>query len=269
MPNITKKTSIFQGDISSSLTVAEIFQTLASKEREGWLLLTRESAEISMYFRGKFVGLVSHPTHKLQLLPHKLFYSGKISEEEYQIASKKKNNELIIYLKKIILPDTEKALNTICHDSLCQFMSWKEGYFKFIQKRPEEIATYIGELFSIDGILMESAKRVDEWNEINKELPSWKELLVCNPPEMQEDDSKFASDTFLDVELEKNILNLVQKTSIEEVLKNCIYSEFVTCKTLASLYRQKRIRSMSSEELVGYALRIRICASRRKIDSML
>ena len=52
-----------------SIGLAEIFETLGTKNRYGWLTLKNQDEEIVLYFQGDLVGLVTLPEEKLSYIP--------------------------------------------------------------------------------------------------------------------------------------------------------------------------------------------------------
>lgn len=229
-----------------SIGLAEIFETLGTKNRYGWLTLKNQEEEIVLYFQGDLVGLVTLPEEKLSYIPEKLYYSNRISAEQYQAIIE--SEDPLGTLEELVDSETIlNFLNTIYYDEICYLFSWTEGYFEFVDQKPGDEASPIGKLFEAETILLDAARRLDENKEIDSVIPDKHEVLVHAveqgiPAEMAALDEPLG-----------NVWHLANFKNFQEVIAFSYLSEFDSAKILATLYQEGNLRFLTDEELQAYA----------------
>jgi len=71
----------------------------------------------------------------------------------------------------------EKRIKQQITDSIFTLLTWKSGFFNF-EPNIEPVTETITVEIEADDILLEEARKIDEWSIIEKELPSEKTVLV-------------------------------------------------------------------------------------------
>ncbi|BBM83839.1 outer membrane protein assembly factor BamB family protein [Candidatus Uabimicrobium amorphum] len=229
-----------------SIGLAEVFETLGTKNRYGWLTLKNQNEEIVLYFQGDLVGLVTLPEEKLSYIPEKLYYSNRISVEQYQAIIE--SEDPLGTLEELVDSDTIlNFLNTIYYDEICYLFSWTEGYFEFVDQKPGDEASPIGKLFEAETILLDAARRLDENKEIDYVITDKHEILIHAveqgiPEEMAALDEPLG-----------NVWHLANYKNFQEVIAFSYLSEFDSAKILATLYQENSLRFLTDDELQHYA----------------
>lgn len=243
----------FQGEISAHITLSNVFHTLGSKQQQGWLIITNSCEEKSCYFQGKLVGLTSYPSSKIMAIPAKLYYGKKISLEQYQALTATLPNspgkQILSLFDQVAPQETSEVIDIICYDEICNILACTQGHFEFIRQDTETFKLHekpiMGKVWEIESLLMESARRQDEMGTIRKSLPGIEEILTCDA---QISESEKGS------EILANIWDLVDKKgNMQNVVLASYFSEFDALKTIAFLYKNARIRVMTSEEILARA----------------
>ncbi len=238
--------SKFYGDLDIHMSLSDIFETLGSKKRNGWLFIANETQEVCFYFNGNNLGLIAIPEVEISFIPEKLYYSGKISIEVYEKV-KKYRNSLHFLEKYIEKQEIVKILDTIAFDEICKFFRWKKGYFYFVEEGNMEDSAKkypSSNLFDARDLLMEAARRWDEWGEIEKKMPHHEEIFQHNiiPQKTQPKDEPLG-----------NIWHIAQGHTLEEIIHFSYFSSFTAYKILCSLLSSKQLRTMTEEELLQQA----------------
>lgn len=246
MQSFPKMNSKFYGDISARMTLADVFETLGSKKRKGWLFVNNSLSEKSLYFQEETVGIVSISEEKLSFIPEKLYYAGKLPLEQYQKIKRYKIPfaSLEDYVEKAKI---RPLVDIIAYDEICELFGWRQGNFYFVEVDSIENSQKkypLHTLFETRDLLMEGARRLDEAKEIGKKMPPSGEILYQNIlPEQK---------TSCDEPL-GNVWQIAHGHSIEESLQLGYFSLFTTQKILGYLLNSKQLRLLKEEELLEYA----------------
>lgn len=237
----------FYGNISEDMPLGNIFEQIAHSQNYGWLFLKYPDKEVRLYFQGDLIGLVTPPEDKFQFIPEKLYYAGKLSQEDYERVIS--SEEPLKGLEEVV-PEEEIAtvLNNICYDEICSLFLNYEGYFEFTeQNHSEEVnpdLIPIGRMFESDGILIEATRRQQEYKEIYGSLPSPDEILICNDP----DAANYPPDDPIG-----NLLTVANRRALREIKLFCYFGEFDAMRILSSMLQDAKIRPLNEEELRAYA----------------
>ena len=247
MPQNFAASGKFHGNISEDMTLGNIFEQVAQNQQYGWLFLKYPQKEVRLYFQGDLVGLVTPPEDKLQFLPEKMYYGGKISEEIYQ---KVVQTEDPLKALEEMAPEEEvnAILNNICYDEICALFLCYEGYFEFTEQNNTEADVNwqpIGRMFESEGVLIETANRQQEHQHIYQALPELEEILAPANPNI--------ADMYSPDDPVRFILQLACQRSVHEVLYFSYFGEFDTVRILSSLVTEGKLRILTEEELKAYA----------------
>jgi hypothetical protein len=161
------------------LGIHDVFQLLDLSQKTGVLKVTselRQNQGTVWFEQGSVIGAVidSNP-HPLGTM---LMRSGKIAEADLMRARAMQKNgdprrlgEILVGINAISERELIKQVRRQSEEVVFELMSWSEGYFSFqdrpVAEAPAEalIRTPVGFL------LMEAARRIDEWSRIEKRIP--------------------------------------------------------------------------------------------------
>lgn len=247
IPAHGKTSYSFSGDINESISLGDIVQTLVNKKREGKLRITTDDAgETVVCIQGNNIGLLLSPTLRLDHITEKLYWRGQISKEIYDETQGKKIQDALAILKEEAGDACRLTMEIICYDELCKIINYKKGKFQFSQENTAN-DPLMGELVPAEVVLMEAARRQDEWPKIQEILPPENEMLI----HQQENPEGL-------VQAQRhqpmgNIWQLAHRRTVKNILNCAGVSEFEASKILASFISKKYVRLISNDELSSYA----------------
>lgn len=178
------------------LGIHDVFQLLDLSRKTGVLRVTSElrDDEGVVHFDS---GRVVHAQVRSKAIPLELtlLQSGKISKDDLESARAKRTNgradadivDLLIQGGAVTPKEIERQLRLQIESVVFEMMSWREGFFSF----EERAATDIGGAretrirVSTESLLMEGARRIDEWSRIADKVPSLAVVPILAP--MRED----------------------------------------------------------------------------------
>ena len=167
------------------LGIHDVFQLLDLSRKTGTLAVTSELRDNSgrVLFRvGKVVGasIKSNPHRIGDLLVKK----GKVSEADVTRAlaaqrdagGQKRLGDFLVDYGVISARELEVQVRAQIETVVFELLSWREGFFRFDDGGTPEHEGSIAQI-STESLLMEGARRIDEWSRIAGRVPS----LQCVP----------------------------------------------------------------------------------------
>ena len=162
------------------LGIHDVFQLLDLSRKTGALRVTSELRHNSgtVYFENGaivFAQIQSNP-HPLGAL---LIRTGKITEADLERArdrqkkgDQRRVGEILVEMGAITNRELQRQVRFQVEEVVFEVMSWQEGYFSFSEGSgdaafPAEAAVRI----PTEALLMEGARRIDEWSRIEKRVP--------------------------------------------------------------------------------------------------
>jgi len=236
------------------LDLPNIFQSLADNRRTGVLRVKSKGQEKSVLFRNGNINMVSTPM-KSTMLGEALVKTKVIDEETLRDAmdQQKKEGEklgaVLIRMEKISEGDLVKALQFQVTEEVCELFTWEDVFCEFIAGDPSPAAYGVDDFSKkvslVSGsLVMEAARRIDEWEHIRKTLPSVKDVLVLK----KRPDAQFRGT------LKEELVRWVDGLrDVEEIIDRARMSRFNTLKIIKDLIDEGYIRSRTSRELVEAA----------------
>ncbi|MEO8031077.1 MAG: DUF4388 domain-containing protein [Gemmatimonadota bacterium] len=219
------------------LGIHDVFQLLDLSQKTGVLKVTselRQNQGTVWFENGSVIGAVidSNP-HPLGTI---LVRAGKIAEADLmrtramqQSGDPRRLGEILVGIGAISERELTRQVRRQSEEVVFELMSWSEGYFSFqdrpVSEAPAEalIRTPVGFL------LMEAARRIDEWSRIEKRIPNLGIIPVFAP----------ASDSAGSLDLLPNeweLLGVVDGTGDVRALASALgRPEFDVAKTLFGL----------------------------------
>ena len=173
------------------LGIHDVFQLLDLSRKTGALRVTSELRhnEGTIYFDNGVVvsaEIRSNP-HPLGAL---LLRTGKITEADLERArdmqtrqgDKRRLGEILVALGVITSREVERQVRFQIEEVVFEVMSWNEGYFSFNEQPETKVPTEVMVRIPVEALLMEGARRIDEWSRIESRIPHVGVIPSFAPP---------------------------------------------------------------------------------------
>jgi hypothetical protein len=163
------------------LGIHDVFQLLDLSRKTGLLRVSSElrNDEGTVYFDG---GRVVHASiRSLGARPEvALLQAGRITEADIQWAQQRQAKgrvgvdlpDLLVEVGAISAKELERQLRLQIESVVFDLMSWKEGFFSFEERSRDEMPRDRRITVSTESLLMEGARRIDEWSRIAETIPN-------------------------------------------------------------------------------------------------
>ncbi|HJU73828.1 MAG TPA: DUF4388 domain-containing protein [Gemmatimonadaceae bacterium] len=163
------------------LGIHDVFQLLDLSRKTGRLRVTSllRDNEGAVYFdSGRVVAAIirSNP-HPLGTL---LMRAGKVAEGDLARAramqagdpQPRRLGEILVSIGALTPKELERQVRLQVEAVIFELMSWREGHFSFTEGRLGEIPADALTSISTESLLMEGARRIDEWARIEHKIPN-------------------------------------------------------------------------------------------------
>src|SRR5213593_2103403 len=173
------------------LGIHDVFQLLDLSRKTGALRVTsevRHNAGTIHFEDGTIVSaeIRSNP-HPLGSL---LLRTGKIAEADLERArdmqqrqgDKRRLGEILVALGAITPRELERQLRFQVEEVIFEVMSWREGYFSFVEGPLLDVPPAATVRIPTEALLMEGARRIDEWSRIESRIPHLGVIAALAPP---------------------------------------------------------------------------------------
>ncbi len=161
------------------LGIHDVFQLLDLSRKTGILRVTSDlrDNEGKVWFETGailFAQLRSNP-HPLGEM---LMRAGKITEADLQRArdmqkqgAKSRIGEILVEIGAITNKELDRQVRFQSEEVIFEMMGWQEGYFSFEEGYEEEVPADSKTHIRTEALLMEGARRIDEWSRMNRKIP--------------------------------------------------------------------------------------------------
>ncbi|MHC4600002.1 MAG: DUF4388 domain-containing protein [Planctomycetota bacterium] len=244
-----------KGDLDS-ISLADVFQTLSMTQQEGTLFVQDGESRKAIYFGPSGVSLITSGAKKGGKLGDMLVGLGKITPEQLEEALEVHKEadirlgEAMIRLGVVTEKDIEGAVRNQIEEEIYDLFSWENATFEFVEGPPPEgtfssDGNQVTELtFNVNSLIMEAARRIDEWDLIEKVIPSVREIFIV-------DAKKLNPLEYTD--RERMILKYVDgRHSVREVVTRSHAPKFDVCKFLYRLIEQGKVQRADFETLLEF-----------------
>jgi len=173
------------------LGIHDVFQLLDLSRKTGALRVTSELRlnQGTIYFDNGvivFAEIRSNP-HPLGGL---LLRTGKITEADLERArdmqqrqgDKRRLGEILVALGVITQREVERQVRFQIEEVVFEVMSWNEGYFSFNEEPEKQVPTEVTVRIPVEALLMEGARRIDEWSRMENRIPHVGVVPLLAPP---------------------------------------------------------------------------------------
>jgi hypothetical protein len=171
--------------------IQDVFQLLDLGRKTGVLRVTSElrqtTASVS-FDQGKVVAaaLGKNP----QRFGARLVRMGKISAKDLDRAlalqekgDSKRLGDILVSLGAISRRELDRQLKAQIEETILELLGWTEGHFRFEEGAPSEALVESPVRIPTEGLLMESARRLDEWSRIEAKVPHLRVVPRLPPPD--------------------------------------------------------------------------------------
>src|SRR3954447_4046476 len=156
------------------LHIQDVFQLLELGRKSGVLRVTselRQAAATISFDRGGVVAASLGSDD--QPIGSRLVRLGKITPEELgggpppqKTGDSRRLGDILVDLGAIGRRQLERQLKGQVEDTVFELLGWTEGYFRFEEGAPGHAAVESPVRFPTEALLMEAARRLDEWSRI-------------------------------------------------------------------------------------------------------
>ena len=162
------------------LTIHDVFQMLDLSRKTGTLRVTSESREHEgtiLFERGRVISasMRGSPMPLGQLLVR----AGRLSEEDLTrvramqaAGDTRRLGEILVALELVGARELDRQVRLQVETVVFDLMSWREGLFSFQERDIGAVAIDAPVHVSTESLLMEGARRIDEWSRIVDKVPS-------------------------------------------------------------------------------------------------
>jgi len=163
------------------LGIHDVFQLLDVSRKTGVLRVTselRDNEGVVAFNAGRiaYASIKSNPYPIGEMLKK----AGKITEQELTTAraaqtehgDRRRIGEILIAMGAVTARDVEQHVRRQAEAVVFELMSWREGVFRFEEANAAEFRDNPSVAVSTESVLMEAARRIDEWSRIADRVPS-------------------------------------------------------------------------------------------------
>ena len=242
----------FQGDLGN-INLASVFQNLSQNRLTGTLALRRANEERYIYFRDGLINMFSEGKDEKAPLAELLVKLGVVEQDEMNKALKKRKGKASLsqVLSKMGLAEETQiiqAVRTFVAEEIYDLFTWGEGAFDFKEGQPiqgffdPEVAAADLSI-EVNELILEAARRQDEWDRINRALGSQKDVYAVRKE--REEEAKAITDPATAVVLQC----LDGRKTLQRVIVESGLGRFTVSKVLADLISKRFVRQLSVAEL--------------------
>ena len=161
------------------LGIHDVFQLLDLSRKTGALSVVSalRDNQGTVFFDGGavvFASIRSNP-HRLGDM---LVRAGKISEADLdraratqQKGDGRRLGEILLAIGAVTPKELERHVRLHIEEVVFELMSWREGYFSFEERPIADAPSEASVRISTESLLMEGARRIDEWSRIEGKVP--------------------------------------------------------------------------------------------------
>lgn len=161
------------------LNINDVFQLLDLGRKTGVLRVTselRQNSGVVHFERGAVIAAqIAGNPHPLG---HLLVRTGKVSEEDLARAAAlqaqgdpRRLGEILVALGALSRKELDRAVRAQVEEVVFDLLSWSEGYFSFVEEPGEPQGVEATVRIPTEALLMEAARRIDEWSRIEDKIP--------------------------------------------------------------------------------------------------
>ena len=163
------------------LGIHDVFQLLDLSRKTGMLRVTSQlrDDEGTVYFDG---GRVVHAMmrSRASTLEDLLVQSGRVRDEDVQrargfqeqLGNGTTATDVLIQAGAVTARELERIVRQQLETVVFDLMTWREGFFSFEERGVADVPAAMRVEVATESLLMESARRIDEWSRIADKVPN-------------------------------------------------------------------------------------------------
>jgi len=222
----------------AELGIHDVFQLLDLSRKTGTLCVTsrlRDNEGVVLFENGKVISATirSNP-HRIGDLLVRL---GRLTDadlarvQEAQAAGDRRLfGEILIALGLVTAREIERQMRLQIEAVVFELMSWSEGNFRFDEGLSEDALLYASPPLGTESLLMEAARRIDEWSRIADRVPN---LSVI--PDLAPGDSDHPALLDLLPQEWKVLAEIDGQSDLRHIAANLAMSEFDVARVVYGL----------------------------------
>ena len=215
-------------------SLPDVLQLLAMGQKTGCLSIADRSNFGYIYFEK---GRISYASivNRRDRLGDILVKHGKITEEQLDAAihkqgkqRDKKLGQILVSQDVITQEDLERYMRVQIEESVYYLFTWTQGTFNFeAEVRPEQQDFLVS--INPESLLLEGARRVDEWSLIEKKIPSFDLIFIVDRDRLAISEAKLT-------DAQQRLLPLLDGSrDVNQVIEDSGLGEFEIGKALYGL----------------------------------
>lgn len=255
----------FKGSVES-FSLADIFQNLAMNQQTGTLRVFVRDTEMerNIFFDAGQVKYLSHGKQKPLLLGEILVGRGVVKEDQVaealqrQTENKEPLGANLVQLGYMEQGQVDELVTHQIEEEIYDIFGWEAAQFEFIEGPPPkdlfiDQLTGKGSNLPISHLIMEAARRVDEWERLRQQVPSFREIYVAEPTVLE---AVQGGKMEIDV-IEQRVLMMIDGSrDVDDLIRDTYLFRFEVLQALAAFLQSSMIRPASAEELQAAATRL-------------
>ncbi len=167
-----------EGDLKS-LNLSSVLQLIAQENLTGVLKLKRRNEIVDIGFsKGQITGAFYEKGDKSERMEKYLLRSGIIGKNVYELVeeiyqeTKRPIMNIILEDKYVTMAQVENMIKFKIQEVIDEIFTWDNGAFKFEQHSIIYPKSMIKIRLNTEGLILEAARRSDEWAKISKSIAS-------------------------------------------------------------------------------------------------
>ncbi|GEM_PF-1382545 len=175
-----------KGDLSN-ISLSDIFQTLSMSQMSGTLRISSPAGVRTVYFEQGKAQLVGDQENRNRLIGDKLIAAGILNPRDLKNALLRQKakggrvGDILVGMGVISRDQIEAVVQSHEEEEIYSLFTWKKATFEFFkgESPPEEAAR--SNFYDVSGILLEVARRKDEWEIILEKIGDLDEIFLTLP----------------------------------------------------------------------------------------
>lgn len=171
--------------------IQDVFQLLDLGRKTGVLRVTSELRQTAASVTFERGGVVAATLGKNpQRFGARLVRLGKISAKDLDRAlalqekgDSRRLGDILVSLGAIARRELDRQLKGQVEETILDLLGWTEGHFRFEEGATSEALVDSPIRLPTEGLLMESARRLDEWSRIESKVPHLRVVPKLPPPD--------------------------------------------------------------------------------------
>ncbi|MDH3205385.1 MAG: DUF4388 domain-containing protein [Gemmatimonadota bacterium] len=237
------------------VSLADICQLLGMGKKTGCLSITDRSNFGYIYFeQGRIIyaSVLNRRDRLGELLVRNHVITRKALSEAVETQSTAKGRrlgEILVDVGAVSLEDLQRYIQAQIEEAVYHLFTWNQGSFHFdTDQMPDEEGLYLVSI-PAEALLMEGARRVDEWSLVEKKIPSFDVVFQLDKnPDQSSEDVELTKD-------QKKVLPYIDGVrTVTDIMDEAGLVEFETGKALYGLIQAgfvSRAGERSTEEETG------------------